>query len=398
MIRTARVTRSVILPDRGRLALYRRTPELGPRVLFFTGGTALRTLSEKLIEYTHNSIHIVTPFDSGGSSATLRKAFKMPAVGDIRNRIMALADKGERGNPAIFELFAHRLPDTILPGEARQVLQHILDGRHPLIRRIPNPMREIVRSHLHVFADHMPDHFNASGACVGNLILTGGYLAYDRHLDPVVYLFSKLVEARGDVCAVVNEDLHLVAELENGSVLVGQHLFTGKETPPIPSPIRRLFISRETEEPRPAEIHIRDKVKARIHEAHLICYPMGSFYSSIVANTLPKGVGDAVAALERPKVYVPNLGKDPEQLGMGLYDLVRTLLDYLQANCSRRTEPTTLLNTILLDSKGGNYPAPLHLRRIQDLGIQILDVPLVTEKSHPYLDPDLLLEALLSLT
>ena len=67
-------------------------PELGPHIVFFTGGTALRHISQHLAELTHNSVHLVTPFDSGGSSATLRQAFGMPAVGDIRNRLLDLAD------------------------------------------------------------------------------------------------------------------------------------------------------------------------------------------------------------------------------------------------------------------------------------------------------------------
>ena len=392
------VTRSVVIPDRERLALYRRAPELGPRILFFTGGTALRALSRKLIDYTHNSIHIVTPFDSGGSSAFLRKAFKMLAVGDIRSRIMALADQSERGNPAIFELFAHRLPAFMNPEESRGTLQAIMEGRYPLMRRVSNPMRQIIRTQLKVFHDHMPPDFELSGACIGNLILTGGYLAYDRQIDPVVYQFSKLVEARGDVCAVINQDLHLVAELEDGSVLSGQHLMTGKEGPPIQSRIRRVYISRENENPQPVDVQIRDKVKDRIHEAHLVCYPMGSFYSSLVANTLPRGVGDAIAAVERPKVYIPNLGNDPEQLGMSFYDLVTTLLTVLQRNCSRETEPRDLLNFILMDSRQGKYPHPLNLRKVRDLGIEIIDMNLVTPRSAPYLDDDLLIETLLSLT
>ncbi|MFW5836578.1 MAG: 2-phospho-L-lactate transferase CofD family protein, partial [Desulfovibrionaceae bacterium] len=105
-----RLTREATIPDPMRLARYERIPELGPRILFFSGGTALRELSREIIRYTHNTIHLITPFDSGGSSAKLREAFHMPAVGDIRNRLMALADTSLTGNPAIFNFFAHRFP------------------------------------------------------------------------------------------------------------------------------------------------------------------------------------------------------------------------------------------------------------------------------------------------
>ena len=70
-----------------------RSPEHGPRVLFFSGGTALRGVSRVLSDHTHNSIHIITPFDSGGSSAVIREAFGMLAIGDILNRLMALDRK-----------------------------------------------------------------------------------------------------------------------------------------------------------------------------------------------------------------------------------------------------------------------------------------------------------------
>jgi 2-phospho-L-lactate transferase/gluconeogenesis factor (CofD/UPF0052 family) len=65
-----------------------------------------------LKQYTHNSVHLITAFDSGGSSAQLRRAFGMPAIGDLRSRIVALADESVRGNPQIYRLFAHRLSTT----------------------------------------------------------------------------------------------------------------------------------------------------------------------------------------------------------------------------------------------------------------------------------------------
>src|SRR5688572_20780353 len=106
------VSRAVRIPDDLRVLRCSRAPELGPRILFFSGGTALRPLSRALKLLTHNSIHLITPFDSGGSSAALRRAFGMPALGDLRNRLLALADETVRGNPRVFRLFGYRLPDA----------------------------------------------------------------------------------------------------------------------------------------------------------------------------------------------------------------------------------------------------------------------------------------------
>src|SRR5690606_22712801 len=103
------IVRSVRLPDSLRVGRAERAPELGPRIVFFSGGTALRPLSRVLKRYTHNSCHLITPFDSGGSSAEIRKAFNMLSIGDLRSRLVALADESVRGNPEIYRLFRHRL-------------------------------------------------------------------------------------------------------------------------------------------------------------------------------------------------------------------------------------------------------------------------------------------------
>ena len=61
--------------DQTRLKQVRtRLRARAPRILFFSGGTALRETSRKLVRHTRNSIHLVTPFDSGGSSAVIRQA------------------------------------------------------------------------------------------------------------------------------------------------------------------------------------------------------------------------------------------------------------------------------------------------------------------------------------
>ncbi len=324
------VSRTLQLPDPVRLERYRRSPDLGPKILFFSGGTALRKTSTELTGYTHNSIHIITPFDSGGSSAKLRDAFAMPAVGDIRNRLLALADRSLHGNPEIFRLFAHRFPNEGDQNEFIRELDRMIAGKHPLTANIPDPMRKIIRHHLYLFKQNMSADFNLHKASIGNLILTGGYLENRRHLDPVIFIFSKLVQVRGIVRPVLNKDLHLTAEMENGEVVVGQHNLTGKEVSPIASKINKVYLSNRRDCPQPAEVIIRKKMSDLIHDAELICYPMGSFYSSLIANLLPKGVGRAISRNPCPKVFIPNTGCDPEQYGLELADQIQTLISYLR--------------------------------------------------------------------
>jgi CofD-related protein of GAK system len=391
------VAKSVLLPDRTKLARLERAPDLGPKILFFSGGTALRETSKKLIRYTHNSTHIITPFDSGGSSAKLREAFNMPAIGDVRNRLMALSDQDNPGNQAVFELFAHRLPTKEDNSRLKTRLENMAKGNNRLVRAIGDPMRKIIRTYLYGFLQHMPDDFNLSGASIGNLVLTAGYLENRRHFDPVIYLFSKLVNVRGLVRPVINQHMHLAGELEDGRVIVGQHLLTGKAAEPIDSPIKRVYLTNSLTKPEKVRPPIRAKVRDLIEQAEMICYPIGSFYSSIIANLLPKGVGAAVAANPSPKLFIPNTGEDPEALGMTVADQVRRLLETLRED-DPRLRGQDLLHYVLIDSTNPGYQGGLDAESLEKLGVRVIDCPMTNKKSTPHLDPGLLVQVLLSLT
>ncbi|QTA93637.1 GAK system CofD-like protein [Desulfonema magnum] len=392
-----RITRTQELPDPVRLARYRRSPDLGPKILFFSGGSALRKACRELIEYTHNSVHIITPFDSGGSSARLREAFKMPAIGDVRNRLLALADRNLHGNPEIFKLFAHRFSQKGEQSVFARELDLMTEGHHPLVADIPDPMRKIIRHHLFLFKKYMPDDFDLCKASIGNLILTGGYLDTQRLLDPVIYIFSKLVEVRGIVRPVINKYLHLITELENGDMIIGQHNLTGKEVSPISAKVKKVWLSARRKEPKPAEAAIRDKMRDLIGDAELICYPIGSFYSSVIANLLPKGVGEAVSKNPCPKVFIPNTGDDPEQYGLELTEQIEQLVSYLRKDDPENITITDVLNFVMLDKKNGRYSGKLDEKKIRQMGVEIIDCPLISLKSAPYIDEKHLIPIMLSL-
>jgi CofD-related protein of GAK system len=393
-----RITRTARLPDQVRLSRYQKAPELGPRMLFFSGGSALTATSRVLKRYTHNSVHLVTPFDSGGSSATLRQAFSMPSIGDLRSRLIALADENITGHPEVYRLFTYRFPVDQPASNLMAKLELMIRGKEPLVAAISNPMRRLIRNQLGYFRKAMPDDFDLRGASTGNLILAGGYLNNHKHLDPIIFLFSKLVNVLGTVRAVVNDDLHLAAELEDGSCVTSQQRLTGKEVAPLKSPVSRLFLSSHPDKPKPAKAEIRKKNRQLIQQAELVCYPPGSFYSSLIANLLPAGVGSAIAETDCPKVYIPNLGQDPEQIGMTLDSSILTLLDYLRADNRDNCPTGKLLNFVLLDSKRGKYPSPISAPVIQEADIQIIDTRLISKQSAPYYDAELLAAALLSLT
>ncbi|MDE5879367.1 MAG: GAK system CofD-like protein, partial [Desulfovibrio sp.] len=323
------------------------------RPLFFTGGSALRDTSRALARRTRHSVHLVTTFDSGGSSAALRRAFAMPAVGDIRNRLVALADADAVPGAAL-DFFTARLPAEGDPDELRAGLAALGQAAHPVWRGMPEAYARAFRLHLGHFLRRMPASFDPRLASLGNLLLAGGYLRHKRDLTPPIALFSQLLQVRGTVLPTVEESLHLAAELEDGARVVGQHRFKA-----LPAPVRRLLLTvhepgrgGEGEAAAADFIPCRPRLSAvaaeHLRTADAVCYPMGSFYSSVLANLLPSGVGRAVARRACPKVFIPNTGTDAELRGLDVAGQVAALLRTLREDAPwARTEE--LLDLVLVD-------------------------------------------------
>jgi 2-phospho-L-lactate transferase/gluconeogenesis factor (CofD/UPF0052 family) len=124
---------------------------------------------------------------------------------------------------------------------------------------------------------------------------------------------------------------------------------------------------------------------------------MGSFYSSIIANLLVGGLGEAIAGNGSPKVYIPSTGLDPECLDHTIMNQVERLISYASQG-QPEIKPTDVLNYVLVDQKNGQYVGKLDREELAQLGIQVIDHELVSRKRAPDIDEDLLLRVLLSLT
>jgi CofD-related protein of GAK system len=387
------------IPDKRKVQRYLKSPELGPSLLFFSGGSALDNTSRCLKQYTHNSIHLITPFDSGGSSAKLRKAFNMPAVGDVRARLMALADDTALGHPEIFTLFKYRLPTDQPQEELKSTVKMMQSGKHRMVKSTLEPMRSLICDYLQSFLKAAPDDFDYRGASIGNLILTGGYLNHDRSLDPITFLFSKLVNVRGIVRTITDEDFELKATLSDGSCVVGQHNITAKETEPLNKKIVKLTLAEHQDTPESqASSRIRKQNKRLIKEADLLVFPPGSFYSSLVANLLPKGVGKSALTSAAPRVFIPNLGNDPELFDTDLREQIDALNKAICDDAGRDADHVMSIDIVLTDSALHKGITPAILDYIEVRGIQLLDIDLRNACYSEHYDEQKLIEALLSLT
>ncbi len=375
--------------------LEKNAPEKGVRIIFFTGGTALCALSKELCRVTHNSVHLITPFDSGGSSACLRDAFHMPAVGDMRNRLLALADT-EHTSPALLRLLHSRLPAEEQETRLVSHLYALASVKHPIWGDMAPHLAEVLRTYLLFFLEKIPPNFDARKASIGNLVLAGAYLHHGRQWKPAIHMFSRLLHARGTVLPISTSNVHLGATLINGHVLIREHCIAHgiaegqccvhlKE-----HPIKQLFFVPQSHDVQGSTLsapHINCRPQlyaeaaAHIHTAEAICYPMGSFYTSIIANLLPLGVGAAIARAQCPKIYIPNVGHDAEQARLSVADSVHIILKSLRQDAG--CVPThSLMNSVIVDPEHGHYPNGIDIESIEAQGVRVQCTPLVRDRSN----------------
>jgi hypothetical protein len=152
----------------------------GPRIVAIGGGTGLSTLLRGLKEHTSNLTAIVTVADDGGSSGILREELGIPAVGDIRNCIVALAD----AEPLMSEVLQYRFPGAD-EGEGT-------------------------------------DGHGLAGHALGNLLIAAMTAVEGGDFEDGIRLMNRILAVRGQVLPVSPIPLTLHARLADGEVVDGQ--------------------------------------------------------------------------------------------------------------------------------------------------------------------------------
>ena len=195
---------------------------------------------------------------------------------------------------------------------------------------------------------------------------------------------------RGIVCPITQQVGQLRVTTESGRTLVGQHLMTGKESPPLGERITEVAL----EHPPGQIVLLRPAERDLIQSADLLVFPPGSFFSSLIANLLPEGVAGAIASSRAPKVFVPNLGLDPELCGMTLRDQI----EVLQRQLGAVTEPQTASKIDLLLTDSNLHPEvdSQLICWLKEQGIELLDMDLAGASTDRY-DEQKLCRALLAL-
>lgn len=246
---------------------------VGPRIVVIGGGTGLSVILRGIKKITDNLTAIVTVADDGGGSGILREDLGMLPPGDIRSCILAMAD--EEG--LMLELLKYRFTEGMLEGQS-----------------------------------------------FGNLLIAA-LNGICGNFEEAVAKTNEILRVKGQVLPVTGSDVHLCAELENGSHVFGESRIQ-PEVIRQGSPIARVYLTPE----KPAAA---GKVLEAIYKADLILMGPGSLFTSIIPNFLVDGIPEAIKSAIGRKVLVCNMMTQPGETDhYSVWDHVARASEYLGEN------------------------------------------------------------------
>jgi len=265
--------------------------------------------------------------DDGGSSGRLRRDLGMVAPGDIRSCLTALAD-------------------------AEALMTKLVDYRFERGGEI-------------------------KGHSLGNLLLAA-MQQIQGGLDEGIQALSSVLRIRGSIAPSTMTNVNLVAELRDGTTVVGESQIGGK------APIDRISLL-------PRNVRANGDAVAAILSADYIVIGPGSVYTSILPNLLVEEIAAAVRASRAVKVYVCNVATEPgETDSYGVMDHIEAiarhvgwgLFQYILVN-----------NRFAMDFSDRSLPELLHITEkereaVRRHGIEVLmaDVIDVDVPEHHHSD------------
>lgn len=266
------------------------------KVVIIGGGHGTSTILRGIKHIEELDISaIITVADDGGSTGRLRQYYDIPAMGDIRNVLISLADK-----------------ETLIEG----LMNFRFEG---------NDEEDIVGHNL------------------GNLILTALTETTGSFLEAITTL-SNVLNVKGEIIPSSLDLITLFAKMEDDTIVRGETNIPNKN-----NRIKKVYYN----DPVKANKHAIDA----INNADYIIYGIGSIYTSILANVIIDEIKDAINTSNAPKIYFSNVMTQPgETDDYSLEEHVQALLthgaqvDYVVRH--NDSIPNKLLNKYLeLNSK-----------------------------------------------
>lgn len=239
---------------------------MNKNVVVLGGGTGQSVLLSGLKKFPVNITAVVSVADDGRNTGKLREQFNIPAMGDVRRVLIALSETED----FVAELFSYRFKGDC----------------------------------------------DLGGNNIGNLLLTA-MSDICGNLSSGVKEISKILNLKGEVLPLTDDNVVLMGEMNDGSIIEGEHNITLS-----PKKIKRVFYK----EPPIVNVEVIDKIK----DSDAIILSMGSVYTSIIPNLLCKEVIDAIDSSNAKIIYVCNVMTQPgETDDFKVSDHIKLLNSYL---------------------------------------------------------------------
>ncbi|ADO76745.1 gluconeogenesis factor YvcK family protein [Halanaerobium praevalens] len=315
-----------------------RKTNKGPEIVAFGGGTGLSNLLRGLKKKSDNLTAVVTVADDGGSSGRLRAEMGILPPGDIRNCLVALADR----EPLMEELFQHRF-------QAEGGLE---------------------------------------GHSFGNLYIAA-MTEVLGDFEEAIRASSKVLAIKGKVLPATNEDIKL------GAIYHDQKKIMGESAIPIfDKQINNVFLYPENASTTP-------EVKESIQNADVIVIGPGSLYTSILPNLLVKGISQEIKKTKALKLYICNVMTQPgETDNYTAADHAQAIIDHCGQGVFDYIIVNNCQGTKQLRKKyeaEGAYPVKIDHKRLKKLGLKVIEANLLKKNSYLRHDPEALSELIYDL-
>jgi len=308
----------------------------GPKIVAIGGGTGLATLLRGLKQETSNITAIVAVTDDGGSSGRLRGNFGMLPPGDIRNCLVALADR----ETTLEALFQYRFTQG---GEL-------------------------------------------AGHSLGNLLLAGLTQTTGNFADAVLEA-SRVLAVRGRVLPVTLDDVVLTAEMADGRIVSGETKMVADHCP-----IKRVFLVP------PNCFPLKEAMDAILSADAIVLGP-GSLYTSIIPNLLVPGITDAIRKSKAQVFYVCNIMTQPgETDGYSVSKHVMAIINHCGFNIIDKVIINNEEISPRLKAKykeQGAEPVFFDSWMTKDLPVDIIASPLSSQKDLARHDPKKIVDLLM---
>ena len=294
----------------------------GPKVVVIGGGTGLSVMLRGLKAKTYNLTAVVTVADDGGSTGRIRQDLDIIAPGDLRNCLVALADK----EGLMEKLFAHRFGGS----------------------------------------------GNLTGHSFGNLFIAA-LIEVLGDVEEAMDATSKVLRVRGKVIPSSAEKLRLNAEMTDGRIVEGE-----SQIPHAHGKIKRVFTTPE--HPKA----IQSAVDA-IREADAIVLGPGSLYTSIMPNLCVPDIVQAVRTSKAPKIYICNVMTQPgETDDYTVSDHIRAInrqaggkvIDFVIAN-NGDVDPAVLQRYVA----HGSHPVMIDKKKVSQTGATLILSNLINKEN-----------------